>query len=262
MENEDVIRHQMEETRTSLTEKLETLENKVVETVQEATSAVSETVASVKGTVQDTVATVQSAVTSVQDTVGSVKDSMKEGVTAVKETVQDMFDISGHMERHPWAMMGGSMAVGFCLGNIFSKKELDTTKMAEAAPAVASSGHVSRSHSHGNGGPREKRRAEASKAPAMGLLSDLAPEINRLKSLALGALMGTVREMIIQALPEKMGGQLKEIINSVTEKVGGSPIPSSDWAGSQHKNPSQEEAQRSFQGEGSHRQTSMGGFDR
>jgi len=42
----------MKETRTALTEKLETLENQVIGSVHEATCAVSETVASVKEAVQ------------------------------------------------------------------------------------------------------------------------------------------------------------------------------------------------------------------
>jgi len=44
MENEDVIRQQMEDTRTSLTEKLETLEDKLVSTVTETKAAITDTV--------------------------------------------------------------------------------------------------------------------------------------------------------------------------------------------------------------------------
>jgi len=269
MENEDVIRKQMEETRTSLTEKLETLENKVVGTVQEATSMVSNTVEAVKETVQETVASVQSTVAtvkdSVQDTVGTVTGTMKEGVTMVKDTVKDAFDIPGHVEHHPWLMFGSSVALGYCLGNFFAKEELDTAKMAEAsATPPAPTGHAARAHHHGNGGVREKRRTETNKAPAaMGFLSEFAPEINKLKALALGAVLGTVREMVIQALPQKMGEQLKDIINSVTEKIGGASIPSSDWAGGQKKHSSsREESQSGFEQGGGHRQTTMGGFDR
>lgn len=87
-EEPDVIREQIEETRTSLTEKLETLEGQVRETVQSA-----------KATVEDTLETVKS---SVQNTVESVKQT---------------FDLSYQVDRHPWAMTGGSFVVGFLLGN-------------------------------------------------------------------------------------------------------------------------------------------------
>ena len=48
MENEEVIRRQMEHTRESLTDKLETLEDKLLHSVQQATSAVTETVAKIR----------------------------------------------------------------------------------------------------------------------------------------------------------------------------------------------------------------------
>ena len=44
MANEEMIRQQMAETRTALTEKLEILEDKVSDTVMDATNAVSATV--------------------------------------------------------------------------------------------------------------------------------------------------------------------------------------------------------------------------
>ena len=75
MENEDLIRKKMEETRTSLTEKLETLEEQVAGTVQGATAAVSDTVETVKDSVEETVSTVKDTV---QETVGTVKDTVQE----------------------------------------------------------------------------------------------------------------------------------------------------------------------------------------
>jgi phosphate uptake regulator len=69
----EVIRLQMEETRASLSEKLETLEQQVVGTVQDARAAVTDTVETVKEAVHETV-----------------------------ETVKDTFDIGAQMQRHPW----------------------------------------------------------------------------------------------------------------------------------------------------------------
>src|SRR5438105_8802525 len=128
MENEDVIRDQMEDTRTSLTEKLETLEKKVASTVESATSNVAETVEAVKETVQETVSTVKDTV---QDTVCTVKSTVREGVGAVK----DAFDICGHVERHPWVMLGGSIAVGYVLGRLLLPEAKSTEEEFEHGAA-------------------------------------------------------------------------------------------------------------------------------
>ena len=49
----EMIRHQMQETRSSLTDKIERLEQTVTDKVQSTTAAVTNTVESVKGAVQD-----------------------------------------------------------------------------------------------------------------------------------------------------------------------------------------------------------------
>jgi len=87
MENEEVIRRQMENTRESLTEKLETLENKLIGSVQEATSAVHEAVQQVRTTVSDSV-----------------------------ESVKDAVDLGAHIDRHPWVALGVSVASGYVVG--------------------------------------------------------------------------------------------------------------------------------------------------
>jgi hypothetical protein len=102
-----------------------------------------------------------------------------------------------------------------------------TTAMATASEPMRSEtprpSHA-RLHHHANGG--HKRKQESTLASWLG---ELQPEITKLKSLALGTLLGTAREMILKAVPEHMGAQLKEIVDNVTAKVGGEPIPSSDW---------------------------------
>src|SRR5439155_3985836 len=68
----EVIRHQMADTRSSLTDKIERLEQTVTAKVQTTTAAVTDTVESVKEAVQDTVQTVRGTVT---DTVDTVKEA-------------------------------------------------------------------------------------------------------------------------------------------------------------------------------------------
>jgi len=189
MENEDVIRQQMEDTRTSLTEKVEALEQKVVNTVQETTDAVAETVANVKESVQESV-----------------------------DTVKHWLDVKGHVQEHPWTMVGGSLAVGFVAGALLPEKVPAAEAPAPAAPP--------RKLQHNGGSVRRTQPA----APATSWLSQFEPELLKLKTLALGAALGTIREMISANLPPEMGHQVREIIDNVTTKIGGEPLPSSDLA--------------------------------
>jgi len=90
----------MEHTRSSLTNKLEALENEFRGTVEGATSAVANTVETVQSTVEN------------------VKEGVQEAVDSVKET----FNVSKHVERHPWAMFGGAFMVGCFAGFLVGRE--------------------------------------------------------------------------------------------------------------------------------------------
>jgi len=94
----EVIRQQMEETRSSLTDKIGLLEQTVTEKVQTTTAAVTDTVESVKEAVHDTVDTVKNTVS---ETVGSVKDA---------------FDLRRYVDQYPWASVGAAVGVGVVTG--------------------------------------------------------------------------------------------------------------------------------------------------
>lgn len=215
MENEEAIRQQMEDTRTSLTEKLETLEEKLVNTVEETTTAVNETVTAVKETVQESVSAVKETV---QESMSTVKDSVHESV----ETVKDWLDVKAHVEQHPWYMVGGSIACGFLLGSMLGDRKEAPRDRGPSFPQLLASPPPS------NGGIRDKPQKEEPSWTSS-LLSMFGPEIDKLKGLALGATLGTVREMITSAAPPHMGQQIKDIIDNATKKLGGEPIPSTDW---------------------------------
>jgi ElaB/YqjD/DUF883 family membrane-anchored ribosome-binding protein len=220
MENEDVIRQQMEETRTSLTEKVEILEQKLANSVTETADAFTETVANVTDTVQETVA--------------NVKESMEEGV----ETVKSWFDLGAQVDQHPWAMVAGSMAAGFMLGTFIPEKESakpTSTPLPEPGPSRKTA------HHH-NGGTA--RRSQPERQPSPSWLSQFEPELNQLKGLALGAALGTLREMITGSLSSEMGQRLGEIVDTATRKLGGEPLPSSAFT---QPTSSEEETQPSEQ---------------
>jgi len=208
MENEELIRRQMGQTREALTEKLETLENKVAQSV----SAVSETVA-------------------------NVQEKLTEGVESVKEAV----DVKVQVDRHPWLMLGGSVLCGFVLGELLTRDRekpaastfMPTPRREETRwrEETRPNGRSSADHQQGS----SSQQTSESSGVVASWLHMFEPELQRLKGLALGATLGTVREMLTSEVPPNMAGQLREIIDAVTQKAGGQPIPSSDFAASKSR---------------------------
>ena len=145
MENEsEMIRQQMDETRTAMTEKIEMLEHQVVETVQVASTAVADTVENVKEIVRDSLQTV------------------KESVHETVETVKDAFDLHRQVDQRPWTMFAGATALGYlgaCLLRGSTGREGRRGEITQSmAPALQEHTTVTR-----NGAP-ERHDAEESAA--------------------------------------------------------------------------------------------------
>jgi len=210
----------MEETRADLAKKLETLEAKVTDTVQGATAAVSDTVETVKETVE-------AVKESVAETVETVKETVGETVEAVKRT----FDLKRQVNEHPWAMLGGSVAVGFLVGRLLPSRS--STTAAASVPEVSSAATRWPTGTT-NGGYRPAAEVQApSAAPAAqpsepgwfsGLMEKFGPEISKMKGLALGTALGIIRDMASRAVPEQLKPKVEEVINTITTKIGGEPI--------------------------------------
>ncbi len=207
----EVIRHQMDETRTNLSEKLEALEQRVVNTVHEASASVNDTIGSVKDAVQDTVQT--------------VKDSVHETVDSVKDT----FDVRRQVEARPWTMVAGATALGFLGGYLLMRSR--SAPVEQRAPI----GYHPLAGGNGAGSyaappPPITGMAPTAAAPkeSGGFLEMLSttfePELKEMKGLAVGALLGVVRDMVSDSVPENMEGKVEEIINGVTTRLGGKPI--------------------------------------
>lgn len=216
----EVIRQQMDETRSALTEKVELLEQQVVETVQGATTAVAETVGSVKEAVHDTVQTVKE---SVQDTVDSVKNTLS---------------LRRQVELRPWTMMAGATAIGFIgcrllrgtgSGQANNYRTNDRVTRAfgaefasngtEAAPSYAVLSH---SPEQENGTATPALSTRPSRLAEFGV--SFEKELNQLKELAVGALLGMVRDMVGQSVPQSLEQQVEEVIDGFTVKLGGRPV--------------------------------------
>jgi len=191
----------MEEKRASLAEKLDTLENHVLGTVHEATDAVAHTVEDVKSAVDHTVEDVKSVV-------DTVKGGIQDTVENVSETVKHTFDVPHHFRRHPWGMFCGSVAVGFVGGRLLAPAQ---SEKQETPPAPAPTPAPS---------PRPARRAERGEGQ-----SGVNEILERVRGLALGAVMGMVRDFLSESLPETLKADVLNVVDDITTKLGGKPLP-------------------------------------
>lgn len=184
VENPEEIRHQMDETRASLTEKLETLEEQVRETVDSARSTVEDTIQSVRSGVEETV-----------------------------ETVKHTFDVEYQVNHHPWAMLGASVLAGFVAGKLLSGNG-----HAESGPYSAGlqAGGTSRLYEAAAAAPVSERPSFLS-----GLVHQFDDEIDQLKGVAIGALLGMARDSIKNAVPPSLADQVGEVMDSISSKLGG-----------------------------------------
>jgi ElaB/YqjD/DUF883 family membrane-anchored ribosome-binding protein len=202
----EVTRADLDETRASLSEKLETLEQQVVHSVHGATNAVNETVESVKDAVHDTVA-------------------------RVRETL----DIPLQVKRHPWVMVGGSIAGGF-LGGCLLRRRGSYRPTQVSQPALPDSPRMTQHRKGILNGHRYVEEPSAKKSvqelglePSepgwlSGVNNQFETEITKLKGLAIGTILSIVRDMITQAGPEQMKAELVDVIDNITVKLGGKPI--------------------------------------
>jgi hypothetical protein len=203
MDNEtDVTREQMDETRASLSEQLETLGQRAVDTAQGAADVVALTVDNVRDAVNETV-----------------------------ENVKDTFDLPRQLTRHPWVMLGGSIALG-CLGGYLLSRR--------GAPQPSANGRTQPARPDRPGStekqnglvkdPRFQVETSGTK-PVQDVASAaldegwrFGAEINKVKGLAIGTVLGVVRDMITQSAFQSMKAGLEDVIDGLTVKLGGEPI--------------------------------------
>jgi ElaB/YqjD/DUF883 family membrane-anchored ribosome-binding protein len=198
MENEaELIRQQMFETRSALTEKLETLEEQVAVKVLGTTESVKE---------------------NVTETVESVKEAVAETAHTVEKTVENLAEavnLPRHFEEHPWVMLGGAVLLGFVAERI-----IDQDRSAAALPRSLSNGS--------NGKPEtplwEDKHPASKPAWRTNLTEAVTPALKQASSLAIGATTGIVGELIHDSIPEPMWERVEDILDQVTVALGGRPI--------------------------------------
>jgi len=205
VDHAEVIRQQMEETRANLSDKLEALETQVTETVQSATEAVSETVESVKETVENVTSAVEETV----------------------HSVSDFFDLRGHTERHPWVVFGSSVALGCLTAQLFGgeKNRGERTDRWADNPAIPDWREAPASSNQRPGLAGSAAGPSSPSEPAApAKTSWLWDELGRIKGLAVGALMGVVRDMAARGLQGELGKRVAEEVDSLTTHLGGQPF--------------------------------------
>jgi ElaB/YqjD/DUF883 family membrane-anchored ribosome-binding protein len=197
----EAIRQQIDETRSDLTDKLEAVEQKVMDTVADARSGVVDTVEAVKGAVHDTV-----------------------------DSVKHALDVGRHVRRHPWGMLAGSLAAGYVLGGLVVQRHpvsrAWTRRSAEAFPPQPAAGRPLQDFYPARTiAPPAPPRLAAPRTRARSWLSELtetfAPEIQQLKGLVIGTLMALVRDRIKQSVAPRFAPELERVVDSVTTKLGG-----------------------------------------
>lgn len=197
MENEpEVIRQQMEDTRTALTEKLEDLEEQVAARVRNTTDSVTETVEHVKEAVENTVHTVS-------DTVDRTVESVK-----------DTFDVNRQVQQRPWLMLGGAVLLGYIGGRLLER-------MLPPIPRA-----------NGYQPPRYEplatsyQAAPAPAKPSLGaeVIEHMKPALTKLSQLAIGVTTGIIGDMIREQVPETLQKDVGDVFDEVTRSLGGKPL--------------------------------------
>ena len=225
-EPEEVILQQMVETRASLKDKLESLEQQVKETVQGATDAVE---------------TVKETVESVKETVGDTVESVKETVGDTVESVKESFNLSKHVQNYPWPAFACATVVGFMGGRLLNQARTGD-KQDSAASGKVPDAPPSR-HRNSNSGSS----TPAAQAEGRGWWDWVADhykdELNKVKGLAVATVGAVVRDMVTAELAPEFAQRIKDAIDSFTMKLGGEPIkspilePASSRSEAQQKTP-------------------------
>jgi cell division septum initiation protein DivIVA len=203
----EVVRKQMEDTRSDLEDKLEALESQVSETVQATSEAVSETVESVKETVENVTSTVKETV----------------------QTVAQTFDLSLQTERHPWIVFGASVAAG-CMASrlVGGHRRMSSNGGSWSRPASRSSetSWATRDWEQSSQSSEQtsSAREELARNGRKGWFSE---ELGRLKGLALGTVMSVVRELAARGFPGELGQRLAQEVDHLNTKLGGENIQGS-----------------------------------
>jgi len=216
--------HAIEDTRAAMTEKLDILEARVRETVEGAQSSVEDIVENVKDMVDTTVEAVRQGVEGAQSTVEEIVETVKETVGDTVETVKRTFDVQYQVDQHPWLMVGGATLAGYLLGRWGGGRTSPAYSTNDSAyPAAGTTADMFASHTKHDCLPPSDSESSVHPQLQQGMgssvLEQLQDEIAIIKVAAVEALIGTIREMVKQAVPT-----LAPHIERARSQRGGQPL--------------------------------------
>jgi ElaB/YqjD/DUF883 family membrane-anchored ribosome-binding protein len=191
------IKSDMEQTRESLTDKVSALETQVVGTVQTAADTITNTVEAVK-----------SFVTNAPE---AMSDTVKHAAAAVSETVKNTFDITGRVQRNPWAAVGTTALIGGVIGWLTSRSR------STGAPPSPDYAPASTGSARGPAAAPEPPRRVADEAP--GVVDELFGMLsNNLKDLARTAL-----ETVSRAVKEQVQTGVPKLVEDAATRLTDRP---------------------------------------
>jgi len=192
----EVIRHQMEEKRASLAEKLGALEDEVLDTVHQATAAVSNTVHDVTEAV----------------------DTVKETVSQTVESVKESLDFRGAIRDHPWTAVGVSFAAGVAGGLLLEAPSLGQAFSHSGYPGTNGFPPESSTRTPGNGAP-------ASSSTLTSSLGSAGAELfQSFKGMAIGTLLGVLSKVVGDVTPAPMKADLHRMFEDLNTHLGGTAL--------------------------------------
>ncbi len=189
----DVIRQQIEETRSSLTEKLETLEAEVKGTVQSAKETVQETISNVKQTVE-----------------------------TAKETVKRTFDVRYQVDRHPWAMLGLSAVSGVVAGALLGGRLTPGRRVARGMSEASGEAPLRTESSPASAWSRLTHSEPGTPGFLDRLAGQVGDELEKAKELAITTLAGVVGDVARRSIPA-LGNTVEEMLVRATSQFGAPP---------------------------------------
>jgi ElaB/YqjD/DUF883 family membrane-anchored ribosome-binding protein len=192
----DEIRRQITRTRSSLAQRIDSLENQVKATID-----------------------------------GSA-ESFKEKVEQVAQSVKETIDLRRQLEQHPWAMLGGSLVVGYLVGSVVLRGRGVSSTTAGASTV---GGHATSNlepppaaiELPATDQPSSATPSDRNNVPTFleELTRQLAPELNELKALAIRVAAELLREVIEQMAESARSSHVARATESAPRQEDCTPAP-------------------------------------
>ncbi|MGL4551955.1 MAG: hypothetical protein ACRC33_12320, partial [Gemmataceae bacterium] len=222
----EMIRADAHQTRANLAGKLEALESQVSQTVAGVTSAVETVTTSVTGVtsaVGQVAENVTATVAGVTESVAGTVEAVKESVASTMQSVGETFDISGHIQKAPWAAVGcafaAGLAGGYAVGGSRSSQAASFFGGAAlgAPQADATAGYRNGSHTNGRNGHGNGSQEPTTVGHVTDTLADIGGAV---RSLGVSAVMGLVSKLAQQAVPEAMKQDVSGALEKLKTRLG------------------------------------------